>query len=77
METTQNKIVSTTADAVMHFSAFTITGESDRKQFANPVVVNYALSYLLRFIKQNPDDQEIYNHYKDVFWYIAANYKKY
>lgn len=64
------------ADAVMHFSAYVITGDSSSKHFVNPVVVNYAMGYVLRVIKQNPEDEQIYTSYKDVFWHIAHTYKK-
>ena len=52
-----------------------LMGEANPQNLNNTLVVNYALSYILRLIKDNPNDKEIYNHYKEVFWYIANNYK--
>jgi hypothetical protein len=49
--------------------------DSNENNFKNPVVVNYAMSYILRIVKQNNEDPAICEHYKEVFWYIAKNYR--
>lgn len=73
---TPNQKTQTTAEAILHFSSFVIVGESDKKHFLNPVVVNYALSYILRAIKENQQNPEFSADYKEVFWYIANTFKK-
>ncbi len=67
--------IKNTAQAIMHFSAFIILEDSNENNFKNPVVVNYAMSYILRIVKQNNEDPAICEHYKEVFWYIAKNYR--
>lgn len=67
--------IKTTAIAIMHFSAFIILEDSHERNFKNPVVINYAMSYILRVVKQNSDDINICDHYKEVFWYIAKTYR--
>lgn len=71
----ESRDIKTTAIAIMHFSAFIICEDSHEKHFRNPVVVNYAMSYILRIVKQNSDDQAICEHYKEVFWFVAKNYR--
>jgi hypothetical protein len=65
-----------TAESILHFSAFVICESSDKKHFSNPVVLNYALSYIIRAIKENQNNPEFENQYKDAFWYIVQNYKR-
>jgi hypothetical protein len=59
----------------MHFSTYLLTGESDSKHFSNPIIVNYAMDYILKTIKKHKDDNAFIEHYREVFWYIADNYK--
>jgi hypothetical protein len=70
------KDIKTTALAIMHFSAFIIVEDSHENNFRNPVVINYAMSYILRILKQNQDDIALCEHYKEVFWFISNNFKK-
>jgi len=70
------KDIKTTALAIMHFSAFIIVEDSHEINFRNPVVINYAMSYILRILKQNQEDTALCDHYKEVFWFISNNFKK-
>jgi hypothetical protein len=67
--------IKSTALAIMHFSAFIIVEDSHEKHFRNPVVINYAMSYILRILKQNQEDTTLCDHYKEVFWFISNNYR--
>lgn len=72
----ENQDIKTTAHAIMHFSAFIVTEDSAEENFRQHHVINYALSYILRLIKQNEQDANLQNHYREVFWYIQEKYNK-
>jgi hypothetical protein len=71
----ENNNTKQVAEQIILFSAFMITGQSSKEHTHNPVVIRYALDYILKVIKQNNVDSEIYELMKNVFWYIVNNYK--
>jgi hypothetical protein len=73
--TMENKHIKHTADAIMHFSTYLLTGSSDPRHFTNPAVVIYAMDYVIRTIKEQRHDESFAEHYREVFWYIADNFK--
>ena len=71
----ENNNIKQVAEQIILFSSFMITGETDNEHTHNPVVIRYALDYILKVIKQNNIDADVYELMKNVFWYIVNNYK--